>query len=226
MVPENARTFLYDTLRRGNARWFKWLVQNNLLWVYRKPILRDTLANELIRRRLGENQPLLVSRLGRVELSCIDFFIFHRRTGRSYPPEIKKGMSTNAGFFPTDDAALDRFSELVRESVRSVDVMGVWFNLHEDFICRSYCPRAKIVHLRAIEPYYHQEPWSVVLKNRTILVVHPFERSIRRRLRRRHRRRRSIWVATRRAYQTPWGIGNPYGRRNPDLVWYQRIPMG
>jgi hypothetical protein len=46
-------------------------------------------------------------------------------------------------------------------------------------VARTYCPDADFVELRAVEPYFHQTPWSASLKGKTVLVVHPFEHSIR-----------------------------------------------
>ena len=58
--------------------------------------------------------------------------------------------------------------------------MGVWFNPKEDYICRHYCPNARFIQLRGIEPYFWQSPWSAALKGKKVLVVHPFTESIKR----------------------------------------------
>jgi len=42
----------------------------------------------------------------------------------------------------------------------------------------KFFPNAKIVPLTDLEPYYHTNPWSEVLEGKRVLVVHPYEDSI------------------------------------------------
>jgi hypothetical protein len=89
-------------------------------------------------------------------------------------------MSANAGFFPVDDQMLDRFAEFYLEQINNVDIMGVWFNYYEDVICNNYCQHAELVELSTLEPFHFSSPWSGKLVGRKVLVVHPFDESIRR----------------------------------------------
>jgi hypothetical protein len=89
-------------------------------------------------------------------------------------------MANNAGFFPVDDRSLDAFSELYLEEIAQVDLMGVWFNLFENVICNEYCPNADLVDLNCLEPFQFANPWSALLADKKVLVVHPFVESIRR----------------------------------------------
>jgi hypothetical protein len=88
-------------------------------------------------------------------------------------------MSTNAGFFPATDDDLDHFCRTYLDAVSLVDVLGVWHNPFEDIVANRTCPQARLVPLRALEPYYYADPWSRALKGRRVLVVHPFAASIR-----------------------------------------------
>ena len=40
------------------------------------------------------------------------------------------------------------------------------------------CTHTAFTQLRALEPYYHEDPWSAALAGKKVLVVHPFKESI------------------------------------------------
>lgn len=146
---------------------------------YRKSVFYANDGNEFIAKAIGQNLPLMVSRLGGTELDCIEFYIKNRvNFCRKYPETIKFRIQNNAGYFPVNDDDLDKFAEFFLESVKNVDVMGVLFNDYEAEICNNYCKHADLVELGCIEPYHWVNPWSRKLEGKKVLVVHPFVDSI------------------------------------------------
>ena len=128
---------------------------------------------------ISRNEPLLVARLGSVELSCLRFYLEKRGVkSKGYSRKIKTTMANPAGFFPTDDASLDAFAELYLEHLPQIDAMGVWYNQYEDVICNTFCRDAELVDLDCLEPFRFNNPWSSRLAGRKVLVVHPFVESI------------------------------------------------
>ena len=85
-------------------------------------------------------------------------------------------MRNNAGFFPTDAACLERFANMMLRDMQNIDVLGSW--LADEMRLKKFFPNAKIVPLIDLEPYYHANPWSQVLEGKRVLVIHPFEESI------------------------------------------------
>jgi len=146
---------------------------------YHRQILFDREGNDRISELIRTNSPLMVSRLGSVELSCLRFYLEKRQNSiRPYTGKIRTRMSDNAGFFPVDDRSLDAFSELYLRGIGQVDLMGVWFNPYEDVICNTCCPGAELADFDCLEPFRFTKPWSRMLAGRTVLVVHPFAKSI------------------------------------------------
>jgi len=130
---------------------------------------------------LAVQDPCLIARFGSTELACVNFYTrwrLDRRVPVPYPSAVRHAIQVNSGVFPTDDASLDRFSEIYLNAVSLTDVMGVWFNRNEHAIVDRYCPNARLVHLEALNPVLHEDPWSVELEGRTVLAVHPFARTI------------------------------------------------
>jgi hypothetical protein len=172
---------LHDTLYNLNI--VKITKQDLIRWRgagYRQTVMFGQAGHDRVREALESKSPLMVSRLGSVELSCVEYFLRKRTTRkRPYTGKIRRTMANPAGFFPTDDASLDAFSELFLECVKQVDLMGVWFNQYEDVVCNTYCPAATLVDLDCLEPFRFSHPWSALLAGRRVLVIHPFAGSIR-----------------------------------------------
>ena len=146
---------------------------------YRRQIHFGQEGHDLGAKFISRNEPLLVARLGSVELSCLRFYLEQRMAGKKrYSRKISFAMANNAGFFPADDESLDAFAELFLDNLAQVDVMGVWFNQYEDVVCNTWCRNAELVDLDCFEPFRFSNPWSAALKGRKVLVVHPFIESI------------------------------------------------
>jgi len=164
-------------------------------------------AGNLIRNCIESDVPCMITRIGAIELETIvrtqntqakgGFWRrFYRYLFKGSGPfwwddGIRRRMSTNTGFFPVDDEHLMRFAELMLEDFPLIDVLGTWLQemplnnilgswlAGVDVRMKPYFPEAKIVPLQDLEPYYHSDPWSQVLKGKKVLVIHPFETSIR-----------------------------------------------
>ena len=85
-------------------------------------------------------------------------------------------MHNLSGFFPADAAGLKNFANLMLRDLQNIDILGSW--LADETRLEKFFPNAKIVPLKDLEPYYHANPWSEVLEGKRVLVVHPFEESI------------------------------------------------
>ena len=146
---------------------------------YRQDIRFGQEGHDRITELLSLDVPVLVARIGAVELSCLRFYLEKRcAKNRGYSRKIRSTMANNAGFFPVDDASLDAFAEMFLKHLTQVDLMGVWFNQYEDVICNTRCRAAELVDLDCFEPFRFVKPWSSMLAGRKVLVVHPFAESI------------------------------------------------
>ena len=148
---------------------------------YGRSVLWDEEGGAIAREALAAGEPCLIARLGTSELACVSFYERWRDGGPvhlRFPGALRDVLRVNAGVFPTDDASLDRFSAAFLDAVSCVDVMGVWFNRNEDTIVGRYCPNAALVELGALNPVLRENPWSSKLAGKTVLVVHPFARTI------------------------------------------------
>lgn len=145
-------------------------VRSKNLDIYSR-ILSPANGNALIASSLADGSPLMVSRFGDVEAECVYEYL-----AGSY--QRSPNRVSVAGLFPISKETLDKFSQLFLESSKAIDILGVWFQQGEPEIIRNSCPTAALMPLNALEPYFHDIPWSTMLEGKRVLVVHPFPQSI------------------------------------------------
>ena len=136
------------------------------------------MGNQELHLAIASGRPFLAGRFGSVELESLELHLRAENGHGYYSDKLKTDMSNNAGFFPTDARSLDAFGEEYGRATASLDFLGVWFNPYEDLAVRKLCPKATLIPLRALEPYYFDSPWSAALEGKRVLVIHPFADSI------------------------------------------------
>lgn len=156
-------------------------------------ITKGLCANEFLLEELHKNKPLMLSRIGTSELHTVLIFLLRKQPYlknlnqyiKGVQPEFWWGkyaltdLARNSGFFPSEQLALERFSKLYLEEMKSIDILLTWLkgeSILDDF---GYLqPTRKSVYIFSSEPYFYVQPWTTALKHKKILVIHPFEKSI------------------------------------------------
>ena len=149
-------------------------------------------ASDRIRQLLERPEPCLISRFGNNELGTVLNYLSIRRPGRLdqrvlrylrgesapwwWDDRTAREMKKGAGFFPATPENLDRFARMALRDCAEIDVLGSWL-AGEDQVADWF--RGLSVPLDDLQPYVHADPWSETLQGRKVLVVHPFETSIR-----------------------------------------------
>ena len=133
---------------------------------------------------LRDDRPFLVARFGNTELNVMNAYWREKLFGKSrYSDELMSKWWENlyvlSGFFPKDTKYQKTFSELLHDSMKEVDLLGVWNRRMEDYYLSTDMRGASITALRWLEPWYSDSPWTWALKGKKVLVIHPFEKSIR-----------------------------------------------
>jgi len=131
-------------------------------------------GNNKLLQLLSENRPLFITRFGGFELCCLNAY----RNKKGYDDELKHVMRYNTGFFPVNDDNLNKFSELYFDSIKSIDCCAVWFNDGEGQILSENVPAALLVELSCLNSFIFNNPYTKVLEGKKVLVIHPFENTI------------------------------------------------
>lgn len=145
-------------------------------------------SQDVIYEKLTGDAPCLICRFGSTELNTVrQFFEYAGRKNR-YSKNQRYIMSALSGFFPADDYNLNKFCCEMIQVTKDIDVLGCWFRPFEHEMCKRYLKdSAKLVHLECINPIRFEKPWSRALKGKKVLVIHPFEESIRKQYARREK---------------------------------------
>ena len=142
---------------------------------YNKSILTEVEGNDIISSYFLSSQPFMVSRAADIACKIASCVIFKKIPIFEH---LKKQALVNMGVYPNDEDNLQKFAHDYCDSIKNVDVMGVWAVPDYDWLVNTYCPQAHYTRLWGLEPYHHPNPWSEHLRNKKVLVIHPFEQSI------------------------------------------------
>lgn len=142
-------------------------------------------GNKIIYDHIQSDRPVMIGRLGAVEMRCV--YKWMRK--KQYTQSERFQALYAAGIFPNNDDTLNQFCSLYTKSMSQCDILGLWNVTAEKRTIKMYCKHSILVASRAIEPYYHIHPWSEGLKDKKVLVIHPFIESIKHQI----NNRKNIW---------------------------------
>lgn len=147
-------------------------------------------ANDFVLQQLESGKPLMVSKFGTVELNCIvTYELIKKRPVTSYFMDFIHGkvslsikgaisvLHSNAGFFPDDKQLGERYYRLMLRDVKDVDILASYIYSEKYIADYMKCHRINLDGYYA--PFLWNNPWTKYLKNKKVLVVHPFVDSIR-----------------------------------------------
>ena len=142
---------------------------------YCHAILNETAVNTLIGEYFKKNKPFLVSKSANIACEIASSVILKQQPIAHH---LKIQALVNMGVFPNTEENLQKFAYDYVDSITNVDIMGVWAVPDYDWLVNTYCPQAHYTRLWGMEPYHFHNPWSANLEGKTVLVIHPFEKSI------------------------------------------------
>jgi hypothetical protein len=161
-------------------------------WSYHsESIFQIQEGNDYINSVLCLGLPSAIGKIGSVELLALRHYleINHKTNLDTAWEKHRKELYVNAGVFPPVGAVFDQWAEMFLNTLGNMTVLGVWFHAGEAKIVKTYCPLAKLTPIRSLEPYYSNEPWSMSLAEKKVLVLHPFIETIQKQ----YSRRSEIW---------------------------------
>ena len=149
-------------------------------------------ANELIRRLLASPDPCMIARFGNNEMRTVQNYLSVRADrplaqrvrrylrGEGGPwwwdDRTAREMKRGAGFYPASPGNLERFARMTLEDCTEIDLLGSWLPGETEL---DGLLRAARVPLGSLEPYFHENQWSEQLRGQRVLVIHPFDQTIR-----------------------------------------------
>lgn len=132
-------------------------------------------GNLLILNKLINKEIIGVGRVGIVELNCLYFYI-----NKLNPPQhILSLLKNPAG---VNNTSFKEWSEIYYQALLSCDINAFWNDdgliQQQNTVFDPKINQSILIENRSVEPFYFNDPWSKALKNKRVLVVSPFENSI------------------------------------------------
>ena len=152
-------------------------------------------ANTLIKQLIEAGKPAAIGKIGSSECWTLAWHLglkrFYKYTW--VPPSFGElDLAEQSGVFPNSPEMFHQFAAAYLDKLPLLDMCAVWFNPGESEILQRLCPDAKRIPLKALDPFFFSRPWSSALKGKKVVVIHPFEETIRNQ----YARRREIWRGT------------------------------
>jgi hypothetical protein len=199
-----------------------WIEQNRQR---RQTVLDAEATNQWLAEVIGSGRPAAIGKLGSSECWALAWHLHLRRFYKYtwQPPSFGElDLGEQSGVFPVTEHLFHRFAEYFLKRLDWMDGSAVWQNTGEAQILRNFAPKAKWLSLPGLEPYLFTQPWSRQLRGKRVLVIHPFDKSIRSQF----ARRNLVWS------QSPEVlpeceidlIRSPYGFSSPDFHdWFEML---
>ena len=192
--PYNLKAFFTRCLVSGRRKIFGTVFKNISSHSQLPVCAQGQAANDLIRGMIEAGRPFLITRFGSYEMEALLRGIDVQRKASIFKKiglmvigeggafwwdnSIRAGLCWNAGFFPPTDEALNAYSNKFCNDAPQIDLIGTTYP-GERYMARRFAPHMKAVPLLDLEPFGKKNPWSGALRGKKVLVVHPFEDSIR-----------------------------------------------
>ena len=148
----------------------------------RFPILSPVDGNRWLHDLVQAARPAAVGKVGSSECWALAWHLglkrFYKYTW-SAPSFGELDLYEQSGVFPKTSDCFRRFAEIYLERLKELDGCAVWYNPGESEILARFAPDVRRFEITALEPYFFKEPWTASLAGKRVLVVHPFESSIR-----------------------------------------------
>ena len=138
--------------------------------------------NLYIKTIIESNKPFFIGRIAGCELTVAHHFL--NDNFMDIVNELGE-LEINAGILTKTNDSLKKYVEMLLQSYDNCTVIAEWdrggkvfmkTGSSQDFIS-SRTPNTPKINALALEPYYYKESWMEALKNKKILIIHPFSKT-------------------------------------------------
>lgn len=149
-----------------------------------KKVMGCEKTNKLIVSMIESGKPFMVSRFGNTELQNLisqlkNYYFGENDNTIAFEEKWMSNLCELSGFFPKDKKLFTKFSYCLLQAAQKTDILGMWHCHMEDYIISKYMKNTKLSFISYLEPWNAKNPWTRALKGKKVLVIHPFEDSIR-----------------------------------------------
>lgn len=149
-------------------------------------------ANDYVRESIRNAKGgFMIAKFGTVELSNVcaniadikklkslkDYWWYIRGYQSLWPKDEFQSLCANAGFFPNNPSLSHKWTRLVLDDIRDIDILGSYCK-QEERLEKKLNQSVKVDLDGYYAPFLWENPWTMELAGKKVLVVHPFTESI------------------------------------------------
>ena len=179
----NFRDFYFHKVLRRHI-FEKYFNKDPYLPIYANHrVLGMNKTNRIISERIQSGEPFMVARFGNTELSVMTSVLKRRIFGHTEENDARlkewfQNLQDLSGFFPDKIELAEQFTDLMLDCCKETDILAMYHCHMDDYIVTEYMKNCKVTFLNHIEPWRSKDPWTAALKGKKVLVIHPFDESI------------------------------------------------
>jgi len=156
----------------------------------------SNIVSQMILKLLNGEKPVMIARYGATELMCMVNYLGVKKERPNLISYIQgkefdwwwndsslKQIEQWSGFFPATVPNVECFCELMIQNSENVDILASW--LDNEFYFKKKLENAKRIQGLFLDPFWSDIPWTIALKEKNVLVIHPFETDIKSQYKRR-----------------------------------------
>ena len=148
-----------------------------------KRVMSKKRTNEYIAELIMSGKPFFIGRFGNTELSIVTSVLRNRIVGRTKKNDerLEEWFYRSrdvSGIFPSELWVAEPFTDVILEACKQLDLLAMWHIHMEDYVIEEYVKQARLTYLLRLEPWLAKNPWSKALKGKKVLIIHPFEDTI------------------------------------------------
>lgn len=143
-------------------------------------------VSDAISEMIRSGKPFLVSRFGSEELR---WYINYKYLNQWFPGRARRYITCHIDSWQADDKIIDNITfrpkslEMTRFFIRKmdmaipeIDLLASWLKWEQDAVVKLQCRNYGF--LLDLDPFFHERPWTLALKGKKVLVIHPMVEEI------------------------------------------------
>lgn len=150
-----------------------------------KAVGRSFISNEkfnnTIKEKIISKQPFFSCRYGNSELTACFYALMREWRILDYISDnLLKIAKSGPGVFPENEETYMYFASEYKKALKHADLNAYWGStIMEEYLIDSFMKKDLVQYaMRALEPFQYEEPWTMALAGKKVLIVHPFSELI------------------------------------------------
>lgn len=140
-------------------------------------VIESDRASKIMIKLLNSNSPVMLARFGSTEAQTIVWSILPPPLSNILQRRTFNNITNASGFFPRNKKAIKKFCMLMKADMANLDGLFSW-RIEEIFFQNKINKNAYILDLTILDSWMHKIPWTQALRDKKVLVIHPFAKSI------------------------------------------------